>query len=90
MRRDIHDGRVVGLIDGLLRAGYMEDWRYHDTPSGTPQGGVASPLLANIYLDEMDRFVEGTLIPEYTRGDRRGNNSGSCSHPEPFVQFART
>jgi len=90
MRRDIHDGRVVGLIDGLLRAGYMEDWRYHDTPSGTPQGGVVSPLLANIYLNEMDRFVEGTLIPEYTRGDRRGNNSGSCSHPEPFVQFART
>jgi retron-type reverse transcriptase len=41
--RDIHDGRVVGLIDGLLRAGYIEDWRYHDTSSGTPQGGVATP-----------------------------------------------
>jgi group II intron reverse transcriptase/maturase len=74
IRRDIHDGRVVGLIDGLLRAGYMEDWRYHDTPSGTPQGGVISPLLANIYLNEMDRYVEGTLIPEYTRGDRRRSN----------------
>ena len=84
IRRDIHDGRLVQLIGGLLKAGYMEDWRYHDTLSGTPQGGIISPLLANIYLNELDRFVEDTLIPAYTRGETRKANpeytrsEGSC------------
>jgi len=69
--RDIHDGRLTTLIRGLLKAGYMEGWRYNLTESGTPQGGIISPLLANIYLNELDRFVEDTLIPAYTRGDKR-------------------
>jgi group II intron reverse transcriptase/maturase len=72
IRRDIHDDRIVTLIDGLLKAGYMKDWRYNETISGTPQGGIISPLLANIYLTELDRFVENTLIPAYTNGERRG------------------
>ena len=50
IRRNIHDGRLVRLIDGMLRSGYMEDWRYHDTFSGTPQGGIISPLLANVLM----------------------------------------
>ncbi|HKB39638.1 MAG TPA: reverse transcriptase domain-containing protein [Gemmataceae bacterium] len=74
IRRDIHDGRLLNLLDGLLRAGYMEDWRYHDTLSGTPQGGILSPLLANICLNELDRFVEDTLIPAYTKGKRHKDN----------------
>jgi group II intron reverse transcriptase/maturase len=74
IRRDIHDGRLVKLIDGMLRAGYMEDWRYNDSLSGTPQGGIISPLLANIYLNELDRFVEDTLIPQYTVGTKRKAN----------------
>src|ERR1700730_5643585 len=74
IRRDIHDGRLVRLIGGLLKAGYMEDWRYHDTLSGAPQGGILSPLLSNIYLNELDRFAEDTLIPTYTKGKRRMDN----------------
>jgi len=74
IRRDIHDGRMVELIRGLLKAGYVEDWRYYDTLSGSPQGGIISPLLANIYLNELDRFVEDTLIPAYTRGKTRTRN----------------
>jgi len=69
--RDIHDGRIATLIGNLLSAGYMKDLQRHETLSGTPQGGIVSPLLANIYLNELDRFVEDTLIPEYTRGNRR-------------------
>jgi group II intron reverse transcriptase/maturase len=67
----ICDGRFLRLIDGLLQAGYLEEWRYHETLSGAPQGGVLSPLLSNIYLNRMDRYVETTLLPVYNRGDRR-------------------
>jgi len=74
IRRDIHDNRLLRLIDGLLKAGYMEDWQYHDSASGTPQGGIISPLLANVYLDDLDKFVEGTLIPAYTKGEVRKTN----------------
>src|SRR5205807_951771 len=74
LRRNIHDGRLLNLIAGLLKAGYMEDWRYYDTPSGTPQGGIISPLLFNVYLNEQDRWIEDTLIPAYTKGDRRKDN----------------
>ena len=67
----IHDNRFLRLIRNMLKAGYMEDWQYHDTLSGTPQGGVVSPLLSNIYLDKLDNYVERELIPQHTRGARR-------------------
>jgi group II intron reverse transcriptase/maturase len=74
LRRDIHDGRLLKLIENLLKAGYMEDWQYHETLGGTPQGGIISPLLSNIYMNELDRFVEDTMIPAYTKGEcRKGN-----------------
>ena len=71
LRRDIHDGRLIRLIEYLLKAGYMEDWRFYETLSGTPQGGIISPLLSNIYLNELDLFVENTLVPAYTKGEER-------------------
>jgi group II intron reverse transcriptase/maturase len=80
IQRDIRDGRLIKLLEGLLKAGYMEDWRYHDSLSGTPQGGIISPLLSNIYLDELDRFVENTLIPAYTKGRRRKTNPEYCRY----------
>jgi group II intron reverse transcriptase/maturase len=69
LREKIHDNRFLGLVEDLLGAGFLEEWTYRPTLSGTPQGGVISPLLANIYLDRLDRYVEMTLIPEHTRGD---------------------
>ena len=39
----IHDNRFLGLIRALLKAGYLEEWRYHDTLSGSPQGGIVTP-----------------------------------------------
>ena len=70
----IGDQRFLRLIRNMLKAGYLEDWEYHDTLSGVPQGGVVSPILSNIYLHKLDEFVEQELIPSYTRGDRRRNN----------------
>jgi group II intron reverse transcriptase/maturase len=67
----ISDNRFLRLIRNMLKAGYMEDWQYHETLSGTPQGGVLSPLLSNIYLHKLDEFVERELIPQHTRGKSR-------------------
>ena len=69
----IHDNRFLRLIRNMLKAGYLEDWRYHRTLSGAPQGGVVSPILSNIYLHKLDVFVETVLIPQHTRGTRRGD-----------------
>jgi len=74
LRADFHDNRFLRLIENLLKTGYLEEWTYHRTLSGTPQGGVVSPILANIYLDRLDRFVETTLLPAYTRGTERHRN----------------
>jgi group II intron reverse transcriptase/maturase len=70
----IHDQRFLRLIRNMLKAGYLEDWVYHETLSGSPQGGVVSPILSNIYLHKLDEFVEQELIPRYTRGARRKSN----------------
>jgi group II intron reverse transcriptase/maturase len=70
----IHDNRFLRLIRNMLKAGYLEDWEYHETLSGCPQGGVASPILSNIYLHKLDEFVERELIPQYTRGACRKTN----------------
>jgi group II intron reverse transcriptase/maturase len=70
----IHDNRFLRLIRNMLKAGYLEDWEYRDTLSGVPQGGTVSPILSNIYLDKLDKFVERELIPRYTRGALRAAN----------------
>jgi len=70
----IHDNRFMRLLRNMLQAGYLEDWEWNATLSGAPQGGVASPVLSNIYLDQLDKFVETVLIPQYTRGERRKPN----------------
>jgi len=67
----IHNQRFLRLIRKMLKAGYLEDWVYNKTLSGSPQGGVVSPILSNIYLHNLDEFIEQELIPQYTRGARR-------------------
>ncbi len=70
----ILDKRFLRLVGQMLAAGYLEDWVWNATLSGAPQGGVVSPILSNIYLDRLDKFVETTLLPGYTRGVLRASN----------------
>lgn len=70
LRRRITDERFLHLIKQFLEAGYIEDWQYHKSYSGTPQGGNLSPILSNIYLNELDDWME-RKIEEFRRGKRR-------------------
>lgn len=74
LSESFHDGRFIRLLRELLKAGYVEDWKFHETHSGTPQGGICSPILSNIYLHRLDKYIEKTLIPAYTKGERRRKN----------------
>jgi group II intron reverse transcriptase/maturase len=74
LREKIEDDRLVNLIRKFLKAGYMEDWEYHKTHSGTPQGSVISPILTNVYLNELDRELEA-ICQRYTKGSQRRQNS---------------
>ncbi len=62
----IKDARLIKLVWKMLKAGYCEDWKYFKTYSGTPQGGIISPLFANIYLHELDKYV-AKLTDEYNK-----------------------
>jgi group II intron reverse transcriptase/maturase len=73
LEKKIDDKRFIDLTQAFLKAGYMEDWRFHGTYSGTPQGGILSPILANVYLHELDRFME-TMMASFTKGERRETN----------------
>jgi group II intron reverse transcriptase/maturase len=77
----IHDQRFLRLVGGMLRAGYLEDWTWHASHSGAPQGGVVSPILSNIYLGRLDTFVEQHLVPAWTRGRirRRSREYGNVT-----------
>jgi group II intron reverse transcriptase/maturase len=70
LSKRITDKRFLHLIGQFLKAGYVEDWRHHQTYSGVPQGGTLSPVLSNIYLDELDRTM-ATKIAEFNRGKER-------------------
>ena len=74
LARNIHDGRFIRLVSNMLEAGYLEEWKFKQTISGVPQGGVISPILANIYLNEFDNWIEEVLIPKYTKGKRQKSN----------------
>jgi len=85
----IRDNRFLRLIRNMLKAGYLEDWRYHQTLSGCPQGGVVSPVLSNIYLHKLDEYVETVLIPQYTRGMVRKRNP-EYTRVKNRLAYART
>lgn len=73
LKERISDDRFIRLIRKFLKAGYIEDWVYHKTYSGTPQGGIISPTLANIYLDKLDKYMQ-EYIQKFNKGKDRKRN----------------
>ncbi len=69
----IKDGRFLELIKKFLKSGYFEFKQVHNTLSGAPQGGIISPILANIYLHELDKFME-IISKEYSTDNIRRKN----------------
>lgn len=86
IRKRIHDEAFIELLWKLLRAGYMEDWAMCQTYSGTPQGSGVSPLLANIYLNELDQFI-ARYKASFDKGNRRGHN---CEYIRASHNYIRT
>ena len=77
MQKRIADERFLRLIRKFLKAGYVEDWKYNNTYSGTPQGGIISPILANIYLDKLDKYMK-EYISRFGKGRERAYNKEYC------------
>lgn len=73
LRQRISDERFLRLIRKFLNAGYVEDWKFHESYHGTPQGGIISPILANIYLDRFDRYMEN-YARTFNKGAGRKRN----------------
>lgn len=74
LRKRINDEYFLGLIWKFLKAGYLDNWTFHNTYSGTPQGSVISPILSNIYLNEFDKYVE-EFIEKFNKSKVRAENS---------------
>lgn len=73
LKKKIGDARFLGLIKAMLEAGYLENWTYHATYSGVPQGSIVSPILANVYLHELDCFMN-TMKEQFEQGSKRKKN----------------
>lgn len=74
----IDDDRFLRLIRKFLNAGYMENWKFYNTYSGTPQGGIISPILANIYLDKLDKYM-AEFEHRFNKGKARKSNQENLS-----------
>jgi RNA-directed DNA polymerase len=92
LRRRISDGELLRLIYRWLKAGYLADGEYRPTDQGSPQGGVLSPLLANIYLSAFDRAqqAEKSFIGRLTRyADDFVIQCGTAEHAARALEWAR-
>jgi group II intron reverse transcriptase/maturase len=74
LRERISDERFIRLINKILKAGYFDMQHvYHGTKTGNAQGSCCSPILCNIYLDKLDRYMENIINLDTAGGYRRQN-----------------
>ena len=74
-RIGVHDKRILKIISQMLKAGYVESDLYHATKSGTPQGGILSPLLSNVYLNDFDWYVGRTYMEPHRQCKHKCNDT---------------
>ena len=74
-RMGIHDKRVLKIISQMLKAGYVESDLYYATREGTPQGGILSPLLSNVYLNDFDWYVGRKYMEPYRQCKHKCNDT---------------
>jgi group II intron reverse transcriptase/maturase len=81
LSKRIGDQRLLNLIQQFLKAGIMENGLFHKSESGSPQGGICSPLLANIYLHEMDKYWWEHYggLHRKEKEKRRTEKKGNCA-----------
>ena len=89
IEKRIADKKILSLVKAFLEAGYMEDWQYHKTYSGTPQGGIISPLLANIFLHQLDQFMEDEFEANRTQTKRQSNSRRNPEYRKVENQITR-
>lgn len=88
LKERIADERFIRLIRKFLKAGYIEEWQFHNTYSGTPQGGIISPILANIYLDKLDKYMK-EYIMEFDKGKKRKSGKESIDFKNAMKRTVR-
>lgn len=88
LKERISDERFLRLIWKFLRAGYIEDFKYNKTHSGTPQGGIISPILANIYLDKFDKYM-CEYAERFDKGKKRRENPLHAKYSRKAVRLRK-
>ena len=90
LRKRINDEYFISLIWKFLKAGYVEDWTYYKTYSGTPQGSIISPMLSNIYLNEFDKYME-RYMQDFRSGKKRVKNTeyASLEHKLKYLRYKK-
>lgn len=87
VRRYVLDERLLALIWGMLKAGVMDNLRYFETNVGTPQGGIVSPLLANIYMHALDGWFHARFHAIGQRGRAKKARHGELAYVR-YIRFA--
>lgn len=89
LRKRIKDEKFIRLMWKFLKAGFVENWRFQKTYSGTPQGEIISPLLANIYLNEFDEYIENELKPSFDLGEPKKRKRNTDTYKVmKYVRYA--
>src|SRR6266496_5283411 len=88
LEKKIEDKRFIRLIKAMLNAGHLEDWTYHTTYSGVPQGSIVSPILANVVLHELDLFMK-SLKERFDAGRDRKPNTDYVHYSDKINRLRR-